>query len=150
MWAQACSNYSQYGRCGLLPLSLSSSSSSSASPSPNTTPSQLISLGSISRLSSWNASDAVVTTTLNRLQAPAAQTRSPDAAPTWCDTPSLSLRTVASAPQVNKDSPLKAGPQTGANECDVLKPCVKGAGMKWSPELLGVKAAETRKFLPTK
>jgi len=38
------------------------------------------------------------------------------------------------------------GPPDAAKKCNMEKPCVDGAGLKWDAKALGVKAAETRKF----
>ena len=38
----------------------------------------------------------------------------------------------------------------GARKCNMEKPCATGAGIKWDAAALGVKKAETRKFLGKK
>jgi len=47
--------------------------------------------------------------------------------------------------QVNKKGISR--PQKSTEGCDALKACAKGAGLKWDAAALGVKAADTRKFM---
>ena len=58
--------------------------------------------------------------------------------------PSVANADAASIWTVRKTN---QGPPDAAKKCNVDKPCVAGAGLKWDPKSLGVDAAAKRSFM---